>query len=1034
MKVPFWNSVSPRKRKLAYWFLGLLLFYTVVGFLILPPVVRSLAVKQLSKELDRKVTIEKIEINPFALSTTVRGLLINDKDGQPFISWDEVYVNFQLSSLFTKAWTFDEISTSKPYVRVQMNRDYTFNFSDLITKFSTNAAPASPKTETKPLLLRVRRLHLGGATAAYADFTTREPFKRILGPLDITLGDFRTDPDNKNPYTFTGTTDAGERITWSGFFYLAPLRSQGELTLDHFTLNKYAPLYQDLVRFEVRSGSIGLRLHYRFELNATNRVVSVNDTAFALRDLKLGVPGDSNNIAELPHFAVTGVGADLISRQATVGYVTAYGANLFLKRDKNQAVNVVEIARPAESATNAPGGILFLLHSVTNAVAMLLASTNQWSGTVQLVDITNCAVHLEDLVNSRPAKLDLTEIRLAAKNISNIPGTDLAAEFSLRWNTNGLIKTVTTASFIPPTAEVQVDLDQLNLDSLDPYLEPKVNLYILGSKVGLHGKIALATPAGELPQVTFHGDASLDDFHTVDGDVGEDLLKWDSLHFNGIDAKLNPPRVAIKEIDIDNAYARLVIETNRTINLLNALRLTNAPATNGVKVAGTENVSPNSALPQISVGALVFSNTVVSFSDRSLSPNVNLTIEQMEGFVSGLASDQSQNADMRLNATVDGAGPVAITGSLNPFNRTATNQIKISVKDVDLTPTGPYSGKFAGYQIAEGKLNLDLAYELVGKRLKSKNVITLDRFTFGEKVDSPEATHLPVRLAVNILKDRNGKIVLDVPIDGQTDDPKFHISKVVWGTVENILVKVATSPFSLLGAVFGGGGEDLGHQDFAAGSAKLTADDQKRLDMLLKGLYERPALELEISGSIDPDGDREGLQRAALDKQIRSKLWMKLRKSEQAANAVDQIVLMPDERAGWVKKFYGEAVAAKKITPELIAANTNLVEFAAQAMPRLATMKNGASLLAKQVIAQSAKNAKPVYRTKLVPPPDLTEALLLATYPVSDTDLAALAAARAKAVQDYLLQSGRVEAGRLFLTAKSGALRAEGSHVYLLFR
>ena len=88
-------------------------------------------------------------------------------------------------------------------------------------------------------------------------------------------------------------------------------------------------------------------------------------------------------------------------------------------------------------------------------------------------------------------------------------------------------------------------------------------------------------------EVTFHGDASLDDFHTVDGVMGEDLLKWDSVRFNGIDANLNPQTVGIQEIAVDNAYARLVIETNKTINLLNALRLTNtnAPATNEANVA-----------------------------------------------------------------------------------------------------------------------------------------------------------------------------------------------------------------------------------------------------------------------------------------------------------------------------------------------------------------------------------------------------------------------------------------------------------------
>ena len=882
-------------------------------------------------------------------------------------------------------------------------------------------------------------MRIGGASAALADFTTREPFKRTVGPLDITLDDFRTDPDNKNPYSFSGTTDAGEQIAWGGFFYLAPLRSQGELKLFNFTLNKYAPLYQDLVRFEIRDGAIALNAKYHFEMNATNLVAAVDDAAFALRDFKLGAPGDSNNIVDLSLFDVTGVKAALESRQATVDSVIVNGAKLFLNRGKDNSVNVIELARPAESATNAPGGILFLLRSVTNAVAMLLNSTNQWSGTVRSVAVTNCALHLEDLVNSRPARLELTDITLDAKNISNVPGTNLTAELSLRWNTNGSIKAVTTASFLPPTADILLDLDQLDLGTLDPYLEPKLNLYILGSKVGLHGKISLRTPKDELPQVTFHGDARLDDFHTVDGVTAEDLVKWDSIGFKGIDANLNPQTVSIREIDVNNAYARLVIETNKTINLLNALHMTNtnAPTTNETKIAAAPTTSAtNAPLPQISIDAIVITNTAVSFTDRSLQPNVNLTIQSVNGSITGLSTEQLQHADIALNAMIDGVGPASITGTINPFSGTQTNNIKISVKDMDLTPASPYSGRFAGYRIAEGKLNLDLAYELVGKKLQSRNVITLDRFRFGEKVESKDATHLPVRLAIAILKDRDGKIVLDVPIEGSIDDPKFRIGKVVTRAIVNILEKVTTSPFSLLGALFGGGGEELGWQDFALDSAALTAGDTKKLDSLVKGLDARPALGLEISGSIDSDGDREGLQRAALDRDIRTRIWMKLRKAEQATNSVDQLVLTPDERAHYVKKIYAEAEAAGKITPALIAANTNLAAYAAQILPHKAIAKKGATqLMQSEKRAVKNQSAETGYQTKLVPPPDPMEAGLLATFPVSQNDLEALAASRAKAVQAYILQTGKVEASRLFLKAGAAeGVRSDGSRVYLQFR
>src|SRR5208283_3119591 len=156
MKAPYWSWISRRKRRLVVWAFWLLLIYTVVGFLILPPIIRSVAVKQISKQLDREVSIEKVKINPFVLSCTVRGLLIKDTDGEPFVSWDEVYVNFQLSSFLGHAWVFKEISTSKPFVRVEINKDKTFNFSDILAKFATNEpAAAAPKTPARPLILRV---------------------------------------------------------------------------------------------------------------------------------------------------------------------------------------------------------------------------------------------------------------------------------------------------------------------------------------------------------------------------------------------------------------------------------------------------------------------------------------------------------------------------------------------------------------------------------------------------------------------------------------------------------------------------------------------------------------------------------------------------------------------------------------------------------------------------------------------------------------------------------------------------------------
>lgn len=1050
MNIPLAKLGRPPRRRWLRWLAGLGLAYLLLGFLILPPIIRLVAVKQLSKQLKREVSIHSLRLNPLTLSATVRGLLIKDTDGQPFVSWDEVHVNFQLASFFGKPWVFKEVSTVNPYVRVQVNKDYTLNFSDLIANTATNALA----TPAPPLSLRIDRLQIRGAKAGYTDLTPRTPFARVLGPLDVTLMNFRTDPDNKNPYSFAGTTDAGEKFAWSGYFFLDPLRSQGDLSLENITLNKYAPLYEDFIRFVVKDGSVDLKSTYHFELGESNRVASVTNTSFALHSLKIAEPGSETNLVELSEFNVAGASVDVVARRAEVDSVTGTGGRLRLSRNADSAINVVELSKASELATNAPGGILLLLRSVTNAVALLLDSTNQWSGVIHDVSLSGGAVTLEDLVNSRPVRLEVEDIAVSAKNISNVPGSNLTATVSLRWNTNGTVKVDAQASFTPPTADAQISVENLELKPLDPYLESQVNLFILGSKLDVNGKLQLRTGENGLPAVTFLGDLRLDDFATVDGVLAEDLLKWQSVRVSGIDANLHPPTLVIKEIVINDATARVVIETNLTINLLAALRLgdTNAPVlpepkrSRRAKVESqpelvsvtTNNVSE--PLPKISIASVVFSNAQLRLTDRSLQPTVNLAVQQLSGTVTGLSSDEAHHAAVNLHAKVDGVGPVEITGTINPLAKELTTDLKISAKDVDLTPTSPYSGKFAGYRIAKGKLNLELAYKIADRKLTSKNVIVLDQFTFGERVESADATKLPVKLAVAVLKDRSGKIELDVPIDGSLDDPQFHLGKVINRAILNVITKIVTSPFAMLGSVFGGKGEELRFVEFAPGSAGLSDESRTKLDALAKGLYERPGLQLDIEGCVNPDADREGLRRVALAKQLRTKKWVALRKSERGEMTPEQIPLTTDEAMQWIQTLYRLGIEKGELRPPPV--GTNSAPVAVGESDRNPTtvakeiQKGAVSLRPQSKSAPSVSAAHAVGGGSAAPTGEVTvaqmERVLLDAISIPDGDLQTLAADRAKAVREYIVQSGKAEAERMFLTEnQSGGLNDKGNRALL---
>ena len=1027
----FWKSWSPRRRKVIGWSVSILLFYTILGFLVLPMVVRSVAAKRLSRELNRQVTIDSVRMNPYALSCAIRGFLVRDLDGEPFVSWDKVYVNLELASFFGKAWVLKEFSTTNTYVRAQMNKDYSFNFSDLLEKFG-RAGP-EPQKPSKPIAVRIRNLSIRGARASITDMTPREPFRRVLGPIEITLNDFYTSPNSRNPHSFTGTTDSGEVFTWSGYFFLNPIRAAGEVSVANVSLNKYAQLYQDFVRFEIQDGVASFRGSYQFERASSTNLVLITNVTAALRSLKVAERGATNSLVELPALTVSGLSGDAINRRLEVGSLAVTGAVINLKRAKDSSINMVEAAKPSAATTNAPGGVLVLLRAVTNVFSTLLESTNTAIAALHNLSVENCSLSLQDDFQSRPVKLFVDQINVQAKNLSNLPGSNLTANVSLRWNTNGTVKTDVTASLLPLSADIALNVDQLEFHPLDPYLEPYLNVFILGSKLGLSGRIQMREQANDLPMVAFAGSTSLDDFSTVDGLLVEELVKWRSLQIGDIKANLNPPEVTIGKMELHDAFARLAMETNGSLNVLNAFKPANtnlppAVATpkptegKGDKAALAQvkemmsrtNAVGMTNLPKVRVSMVAISNATLQLGDRSLLPHVRASVQQINGTISDLSSEELRRAQLHIAARVDNTGPVEITGQFNPLHRQSASELKVVFKDVDLNPADPYSGKFLGYRLRKGKLSMEVEYQVTANQLKGRNRIQLDQVTLGEKVNSPDATKLPVKLGLALLKDRSGMIELDVPVEGNLDDPKFKLSGVIWNAVANVFTKIITSPFTALGSLFGGKGEEVRYQEFDPGMSQLQSAAKEKLDALSKALYERPGLEVEIEGHIDPTADRAALRGHKLEQQLRVAKWNGLRKSEQSLISPERVVVSPEERSRFVADLYRRFAVQTQTSAER---SQPLIKLATAS----AKVEKGAALLVQQPKPEEQKEQVTAMESELL------ESMI-----IDESDLQALAAERARQVQMYLLEAGKVEPERVYLTRTTEpAASSKGSRVYL---
>jgi len=1049
-----------------------MLFYTVFGFLILPLIIKAVAVSQLQKELNRKTTIESVRLNPYAMSITIRGLKVEDLDQRTLLSWDEVYVNLRLLSAFTHAWGFDQIRVINPYVRVQLNPDMSFNFSDILAAHAGAAAAAESEEPSKPLAVAVRHLLVEGARLDLTDMTPRTPFHRVVGPVRIEMTDFGTDPNSRNPHVFSGATEAGEKFTWGGSFSINPVRAIGEFSVENVQLKQLAPLYQDLVQFEIRDGVAAFGVNYDFEFTATSTNMALSNLTASVRSLKVGLPNEEGNLFELPEASVGGIQADLLNRAVQVGSVSARGAVLNVRRGTNEAFNVVTAATP-NADESAPASVLLVLEAATNALSQLLTSTNLAAVTVQAVAVQDCVLNYRDDACSPPAHLNVDQISLNARNLSNLGGSNMTIGVSLRWNTNGSIGVDIDAALDPLTVDAGLDVRGLNLAPLDPYLRPHVNAYVLGSRVGLDGKVHLRARPGALPEVTFDGNGALDDLNVL-GSTSEDLLKWGAFHFDGVTASLDPMALSVDSVVLSNLAARVVIETNNSINVLAVLP---GPDTNAVEIAAetapeasaggavkggaikevfaqinsvlgmNTNFTADLGLPKVEVGAIRVEDSEVQFLDRSVSPAAHASLQKIQAQITDLSTEEMRRAKIHVTTLVGGTGPVEVTAELNPLHARDATHARVSIKNVQLTPADPYAGKFLGYRLTRGRLNVDVDYTIDASEVKGRNVIMIDQLTLGGKVDSPDAIRLPVKLGVALLKDSEGRIEIDVPVEGSLDDPKFRLGRVIWGVVANVFVKAVTSPFSLLGSlVGGGGGEDMQFQEFAAGSSELNSTAQDKLANLAQALDKRPGLQVVVGGNVDPVVDGWALRQDKMEHQLRLARWNSLRASARETTKPEEVVIPPEVWVDLVQREYRDLVKTNAqyvfvtVPAAVLQARTN--NAVSTGMHSNTEVEKGASRLVSQswvlptldTTSSGSTNAAAETVPALAggPTVEQMENSLTASQTLTDADYAALARARAESVQAHLTQVLNIAAGRVLIgDPGTGPFGTNGNRVVL---
>ena len=917
-----------------------------------------------------------------------------DAARSPLLRWSRLDVSLAPTEPLLRRVRFRRIALAGPEVWITRDRASGYPIAE---KFLGKAPPATgaltegaagatrPKGDEGAWQVDVASIGVEKGQIHFRDEHPKVPFEALVKDVKVDVTGLSTRKGTAAALALSAATDGGEVVDVKGTFALDPQSAQGDLKLTGVPLKRYETYLRDLARFDFEEGTVDLATKFRWPAEGGGTALS--ELAVDARAVRARIRGEKEDFLKLPAAALGGAAIDPAARTVTVASLSLTKPYLRVTRRPDGTFDLAGLVAPqgAPPATPPP----------TPEAAAAGGAPAPYTTRVGTLAIDAGTLRFVDGAAPQPVTVVISPASARFDGLSTAAGEKAKLSSRVVVNGKGAVSASGTVGISPASAELKVQARGVELVPLAGYVPARVLLRMTGGTLGATGTVtAKANPDGTT-FARWSGDVSCDRFGTVDPATSESFLSWSSLFLEGMEASANPDSLSIRKVAATDLFNRIELYPDGTLNYRKVFGLAEPPPVDEAEVAAAEGAAPSApaaglaaappaatapakaaeaAVTPVRIDAITLQNASIHVDDTFVKPNYRADLKEVGGRISGLSSESGTRAEVELRGSLESSAPIEVKGSLNPLAATKFADVKASFRDIDLVPFAPYFVKYAGYAVQKGRLTMNVEYKLDDRKLQAKNAFVVDQFTFGEKVGSPTATKLPVKLAVSLLKDPDGVIRLDVPISGSVDDPKFRIGPIVWKILGNIIVKAATSPFKLLGSLFGGG-QELSRVDFAPGLATLDATATGRLDALVKALTQRPALKLDVEGKADAEKDPEGLRRVLFERKVKARKAEELAKKGEAV-PVDDVVVSKEEWPEYLERAYRKEKFPK---------------------PRTALG----------------------FVKKL--PPEEMEKLMLTNIQVTPDDLRQLALERATAVKDYLLAGGKVAPDRVFLVEPGAA-------------
>lgn len=817
-----------RRRALILVPLGALLLYTLIGFVVVPWITRKLLIRQAAKQLHRQATLAGVRVNPFTLEVRFIGLDLRDRDGSSLLAFDTLVVNAALSSIVKRAWVLDEFRVVRPVVAVRIEPDGQLAIADLLVADSV-ATHADTAASVPPRLV-VHHLAIQAGSVRYTDRSRTPEYDEEFKDLGLAVNELSTLPREEGGHELTVSFAGGAQIKWSGHNSFQPLKLEGQFSLQGLRLWKLAEVFGHQLPLHLSQGLGDAEVHYLVDAAPAGGVhVIVPDAGVTLKDLAVVPQGTTETWFRAPLLEVQGAQLEWPARTGTV--------------------KIVRVTEPWVTAARLPDGTISwdpYLARMRGDSASSAADSLPWKLRIDTVAILNGSVALADRTVQPALALDLAKIEVRLAPVSTDPTAPTELQMSANIGKRGALKASGKVVQEPFAADLDVNATGLDLKVSRPYLGAAPPATITSGTASAQGKLRLRKAK---PSLAFDGKASVDQF-ALNDTSGAPLLTWVGMKVGGIHYTAAPDLLRIKTIALNRPFARIAVSRDSTINLMKLQAM--MPASD-----------PDKALPYEILEVAVV-NGLIDFSDETLILPFRAEIDSTHGFIRDVASFGGAPGSVELEGWIAPNGLARVNGTLQASDPYAATDLRVDIRNFDMPTLTPYSAQFAGYAIKQGRLDMDLNYHIRNRQLNADHHIVATDLALGDKVEGGESPGFLVKVAISLMKDKDGKIKLDVPVEGTVDDPQFSYKGIVWRAMKQILGKIATAPFRFLGKLLGIGGDDVELVDFDPGRSDLIPPEREKLDSLAAEMGRKPDLTLSIEGRYDSISDAKGLREAKL--------------------------------------------------------------------------------------------------------------------------------------------------------------------------